>query len=115
MSTTEETAVSGSAVKDSASRGVVEALRGRLIGIDLVDLLFALVVFELLAPLREPGEVVLAGWWHLAVALTLTLLSWMATTPALEPLTSAVSRRPNRPSGIYCLMLRWSSSTGSPR
>lgn len=47
------------------------------VGVLFIDLLFALVVVELLEPLRDPADLLLEGWLHLSLAFTLTLLSWI--------------------------------------
>ena len=47
------------------------------VGITFVDVLFALVVGLALAPLGNWWKISPAGWSHLAVAITLTLLSWI--------------------------------------
>src|SRR4051794_32415538 len=57
-----------------ATKGSVDESR---IGITFVDVLFALVIGEILGPLRTYWTIPQAGWSHLAVALTLTLGSWV--------------------------------------
>lgn len=47
------------------------------VGITFVDVLFALVVGEILSPLRRWWTIPSLGWTHLAVALVLTLGSWI--------------------------------------
>jgi hypothetical protein len=47
------------------------------VGITFVDVLFALVIGEILAPLRDIDEIPAAGWSHLGVAVVLTLTSWI--------------------------------------
>lgn len=47
------------------------------VGVLFVDLLFALVVVELLEPMRAPGRIAPEGWWQLGLTLALTLLSWI--------------------------------------
>lgn len=46
-------------------------------GVDFVDILFALVVAEILTPLRHPKEILSVGYAHLGVAAVLTLASWV--------------------------------------
>jgi hypothetical protein len=57
------------AAGDRADRGDV--------GVLFVDLLFALVVVELLEPLRRPQEIAAEGWAQLGLTLALTMLSWI--------------------------------------
>jgi hypothetical protein len=47
------------------------------VGINFVDVLFALVVGIAVEPLGTWWEIPLAGWWHLAVAAVITLTSWV--------------------------------------
>lgn len=47
------------------------------VGINFVDVLFAIVIGFALTPIDDWRDVPTAGWWHLAVAATLTLTSWV--------------------------------------
>ena len=47
------------------------------VGITFVDLLFALVVGEILTPLQRWWTIPATGWSHLAVALVLAVASWI--------------------------------------
>jgi hypothetical protein len=47
------------------------------VGITFVDLLFALVVGQVLDPLRRWWTIPATGWSHLAVAMVLTMASWI--------------------------------------
>ena len=47
------------------------------VGITFVDLLFALVVGEILAPLQHWWKIPATGWTHLTVAMVLTMGSWI--------------------------------------
>jgi len=47
------------------------------VGLGFVDVLFALVVGQILAPLSEWSKISQVGWTHLGVGLVLTLTSWI--------------------------------------
>lgn len=53
------------------------ALDERIVGISFVDVLFALVIGEVLSPLRDPSKIPGVGAAQLGVAALLTLTSWV--------------------------------------
>src|SRR2546421_423904 len=66
------------------------------VGITFVDVLFAIVAGELLRPLAKWWTISDAGAWHLAVAATLVLTSWIGYhTSSSRP--RFVIRFPNLP------------------
>ena len=62
------------AVADSIAKPKVDPSH---VGLGFVDVLFALVVGQILAPLSEWSKISQIGWTHLGVALVLTLTSWI--------------------------------------
>jgi hypothetical protein len=71
------------------------------VGVLFVDLLFALVVVELLEPLRNPADVLAAGGVQLVLAFILTLLSWIGYHLSVSRLDGPV--RIDSPSFIHLL------------